>query len=113
MAQKPREERVSEGSTASVKPKRRKTKRRPVNLVIEWSEIVLNGDSITKLYLLCVSYRDCVYYVVSGRLGLFRPWAKTLPISYEWGGLVGVRKAGYSARTMKLRKQAGERRKDG
>lgn len=86
-----------------------------MNLVIKWPVIVLNGDSITKLYLSCyayVSHRGCVHHVVSGRIRLLRPWVKTLPIHYEWGVLLSVRKVVYSARTVKLqgkRKQAGER----
>lgn len=42
-------------------------------------------------------------------LGPFRPLVKALPMSHEWGRHSGVRKAGYSVRTLKVRRQTGER----
>lgn len=74
-----------------------------MNLVIKWSTVVFHSDSITKLYsccYACVSYRAWVYYVV-----FRRAWPIWAMVKCLMNG-VDVQ---VSVKTMKVRKQVGER----
>lgn len=81
-------------------------------LVMKRSVVVTDSDSKAKLplcYSACVSDRGWVCYAVFRRAWPIQAIGQGLPMSHEWGGHSGVRKAADSVRTLKVRRQTGER----